>query len=83
MAEVGIENPQACPKGLSYGFGITAVAASIPLPTIAIAAALRHANLQTTAASRGFFWPGYGKGRRFRPSPAPVGLQSKPVARMA
>ena len=47
MAEAGIEGPQACPKGLRHGFGIAAVAASVPLPTIA--AALGHANLQTTA----------------------------------
>ena len=47
MADAGVEGPQACPKGLRHGFGIAAVAASVPLPTIA--AALRHANLQTTA----------------------------------
>ena len=35
MADAGVEGPQACPKGLRHGFGI--------------AAALGHANLQTTA----------------------------------
>ena len=39
--------PRPCPKGLRHGFGIAAVAASVPLPTTA--AALHHANLQTTA----------------------------------
>ena len=48
MADAGgVEGPQACPKGLRHGFGIAAVAAGVPLPTIA--AALGHANLQTTA----------------------------------
>ena len=35
MADAGIKAPQACPKGRRHGFGI--------------AAALDHANLQTTA----------------------------------
>ena len=35
MAAAGVEGPQACPKGLRHGFGF--------------AAALGHANLQTTA----------------------------------
>ena len=47
MADAGIEGPQACPKGLRHGFGVAAVAAGVPLPTIA--AALGHADLQTTA----------------------------------
>ena len=47
MADAGIEGRQACPKGLHPGFGIAAVAAGVPLPTIA--AALGHADLQTTA----------------------------------
>ena len=47
MADAGVEGPQTCPKGLRHGFGIAAVAAGVPLPTIA--AALGHANLQTTA----------------------------------
>ena len=46
MADAGIEGPHACPKGLRHGFGIAAVAAGVPLPTIATA--LGHANLQTT-----------------------------------
>ena len=47
MAEAGIEGPQACPKGLRHGFGIAAVSAGVPLPTIA--AVLGHADLATTA----------------------------------
>ena len=47
MADAGVGDPQAYPKGLRHGFGIAAVAAGVPLPTIA--AALGHANLQTTA----------------------------------
>ena len=47
MADAGVEGPQACPKGLRHGFGIAAVAAGVPLPTVA--ATLGHANLQTTA----------------------------------
>ena len=47
MADAGVEGPQACSKGLRHGFGIAAVAAGVPLPTVA--AALGHANLQTTA----------------------------------
>ena len=47
MAYACVEGPQACPKGLRHGFGIAAVAAGVPLPTIT--AALGHANLRTTA----------------------------------
>ena len=47
MADAGVEGPQACPKGLRHAYGLAAVAAGVPLPTIA--AALGHANLQTTA----------------------------------
>ena len=47
MAEAGIESPLACPKGSRHGFSIAAVAAGVQLPRIA--AALGHANLQTTA----------------------------------
>ena len=47
MADAGVEGPQACPKGLRHGFGFAAVATGVPLSTIA--AALGHANLQTTA----------------------------------
>ena len=42
-----IEGPQACPKGLRHGFGIAAVTAGVPLPTIA--AVLGHADIATTA----------------------------------
>ena len=47
MAEAGMKGPWVRPKGLRYRFGIAAVAAGVPLPMIA--AALGHANLQTTA----------------------------------
>ena len=40
---------QACPEGLHHGFGIAAIAASVPLPMTA--AALGRANLQATAMS--------------------------------
>ena len=47
MERAGISGPQACPKGLRHAFGIAAVAAGVPLPTIA--AVLGHADLSTTA----------------------------------
>ena len=47
MRAAGIEGPQACPKGLRHGFGIAAVTADVPLPTIA--AVLGHADIATTA----------------------------------
>ena len=47
MRMARIEGPQACPKGLHHGFGIAAVTAGVPLPTIA--AVLRHANIAPTA----------------------------------
>ena len=47
MRMARIEGPQACPKGLRHGFGIAAVTAGVPLPTIA--AVLGHANIATTA----------------------------------
>ena len=47
MVSASIEGPQACPKGLRHGFGIAAVTAGVPLPTIA--AVLGHADIATTA----------------------------------
>ena len=47
MTAAGISGPQACPKGLRHGFGIAAVTAGVPLPTIA--AVLGHADIATTA----------------------------------
>ena len=47
MRSAGIEGPQACPRGLRYSFGVAAVTAGVPLPTIA--AVLGHASLSTTA----------------------------------
>ena len=44
----GIEGPQACPRGLRHSFGVAAVTAGVPLPTIA--AVLVHASLTTTAS---------------------------------
>ena len=35
MEAAGISAPQACPKGLHHGFGITAATAGVPLLTIA------------------------------------------------
>ena len=47
MRDAGIEGPQACPRGLRHGFGVAAVIAGVPLPTVA--AVLGHADLSTTA----------------------------------
>ena len=87
MADASIEGPQACPKGLRHGFGIAAIAAGVPLPTIA--AVLGHADIATTAfytrplaLRRGIFWPGCGKGRWNPVNWAPEGLRRERVARM-
>ena len=47
MQMAGIEGPQACPRGLRHSYGVAAVTAGVPLPTIA--AVLGHASLTTTA----------------------------------
>ena len=47
MEAAGISGPQACPKGLRHAFGVAAVTAGVPLPTIA--AILGHADISTTA----------------------------------
>ena len=47
MRAAGIKGPQACPKGLRHAYGVAAVAAGVPLPTVA--AVLGHAQLTTTA----------------------------------
>ena len=47
MTAADIEGPQACPKGLRHAYGVAAVAAGVPLPTVA--AVLGHASLTTTA----------------------------------
>ena len=47
MREAGIEGPQACPRGLRHSYGVAAVTAGVPLPTVA--AVLGHADLSTTA----------------------------------
>ena len=47
MRAAGIEGPQACAKGLRHAYGVAAVAAGVPLPTVA--AMLGHAHLTTTA----------------------------------
>ena len=47
MRDAGIDGPQACPRGLRHGFGVAAVTAGVPLPTVA--AVLGHADLSTTA----------------------------------
>ena len=47
MRTAGIEGPQACPPGLRHSYGVAAVTAGVPLPTVA--AVLGHASLTTTA----------------------------------
>ena len=47
MGSVGIDGPQACPRGLRHSFGVAAVQAGVPLTTIA--AVLGHADVSTTA----------------------------------
>ena len=47
MTMADIEGPQASAKGLRHGFGVAAIEAGVPLPTIA--AVLGHANIETTA----------------------------------
>ena len=47
MRRAGIEGPQACPRGLRHSYGIAAVSAGVPLPTLV--AVLGHASLNTTA----------------------------------
>ncbi len=47
MECAGISGPQACPKGLRHSFGIAAVSAGVPLPTVA--GVLGHADISTTA----------------------------------
>ncbi len=47
MAAAAIRGPQACPKGLRHAFGVAAVEAGVPLPTIA--SLLGHADIKTTA----------------------------------
>ena len=47
MRTAGIEGPQACPRGLRHSYGVAAVVAGVPLPTVA--AVLGHASLTTTA----------------------------------
>ena len=47
MRDASIRGPQACPKGLRHAYGVAAVAAGVPLPTLA--AMLGHADIKTTA----------------------------------
>ena len=47
MHAADVEGPQACAKGLRHAYGVAAVAAGVPLPTVA--AVLGHAHLTTTA----------------------------------
>ena len=47
MRTAGIDGPQACPRGLRHSWGVAAVTAGVPLPTVA--AVLGHADLSTTA----------------------------------
>ena len=47
MRTAGIEGPKASPRGLRHSYGVAAVVAGVPLPTVA--AVLGHASLTTTA----------------------------------
>ena len=47
MRTAGIKGPQACSRGHRHSYGVAAVTAGVPLPTIA--AVLGHASLTTTA----------------------------------
>ena len=47
MRAADVKGPQACAKGLRHAYGVAAVAAGVPLPTVA--AVLGHAHLTTTA----------------------------------
>ena len=47
MRQAGIRGPHACPRGLRHSFGVAAMQAGVPLPTIS--ALLGHASLTTTA----------------------------------
>ena len=47
MHSAGVQGPQACPRGLRHSFGVAAVTAGVPLPTIA--AVLGHADIAPTA----------------------------------
>ena len=47
LRTAGIEGPQTCPRGLRHSYGVAAVTAGVPLPTVA--AVLGHASLTTTA----------------------------------
>ena len=47
MRDASIRGPQACPKGLRHAYGVAAVAAGVPLPTLA--SMLGHADIKTTA----------------------------------
>ena len=47
MRHAGIDGPHATPRGLRHSFGVAAVAAGVPLPTIAVV--LGHASITTTA----------------------------------
>ena len=47
MANAVVHGPQASAKGLRHAFGVAAIEAGVPLPTIA--AVLGHAQISTTA----------------------------------
>ena len=47
MRGAGIEGTQTCPRGLRHSFGVAAVKAGVPLPTVTTV--LGHASLTTTA----------------------------------
>jgi len=47
MRHIGVEGPQASPKGLRHGFGVACIMRGIPLPTVQ--KWMGHASLETTA----------------------------------
>ena len=52
MRAADVEGPQACAKGLRHAYGVAAVAAGVPLPTVATVLGRAHlttAALYTTA----------------------------------
>ena len=44
MYSAGITGPQACPRGLRHSWGVAAVTAGVPLPTVASIAATHPAS---------------------------------------
>ena len=78
MEAAGISGPQACPKGLRHAFGVAAVTAGVPLPTIAAILATPISapppfTRRQQASRRARFYRGCGSGRRRRWPERPSG----------